>query len=243
MQKYKRGYKREDGMVFFFYTNQGKEYWVDEKLFHSLTEKEKIRHRNRKRKKINLNKKDKKFKFGDIRSDGFIFLRYSNTCKNGEYWVSEATFQKYKCNVEKRKKSKKYKDVRNASRKFRKKTDLLFNIKENIKSSIASLFKKSSKNKIKSTEAILGCSFIDFKSHIESQFLEGMSWQNRGEWHIDHIIPISLAKTEEQLIYLNHHTNLRPMWAIQNIKKSNKIFLENKKKYDDFKKTFDIVIK
>ena len=50
-----------------------------------------------------------------------------------------------------------------------------------------------------------------------------MSWENQGEWHIDHKIPLSSAKTEEELYKLCHFTNLQPMWAIENIKKGSKI--------------------
>jgi hypothetical protein len=57
----------------------------------------------------------------------------------------------------------------------------------------------------------------------EKQFTEGMTWFNHGEWHIDHIYPVSLATDEHHLKKLNHYTNLQPLWAIDNIKKSNKI--------------------
>jgi hypothetical protein len=50
-----------------------------------------------------------------------------------------------------------------------------------------------------------------------------MSWENRDEWHIDHIIPLSSANSEEELYKLCHYTNLQPLWAEENIKKSNKI--------------------
>jgi hypothetical protein len=65
------------------------------------------------------------------------------------------------------------------------------------------------------------------KEHIEHQWIEGMDWTNYGNkkesWSIDHIIPISTAQTEEEVYKLNHYTNLRPMWHIDNIKKGNKI--------------------
>jgi len=77
----------------------------------------------------------------------------------------------------------------------------------------------------KSSIEILGCTTNDFIKYIESKFLEGMSWDNYGYygWHIDHIIPLSSVKTEEELLKLCHYTNLQPMWGIDNIKKSNKL--------------------
>ena len=50
-----------------------------------------------------------------------------------------------------------------------------------------------------------------------------MNWDNHGEWHIDHKIPLSSAKTEKELIGLCHYTNLQPLWALDNLKKGNKI--------------------
>ena len=61
--------------------------------------------------------------------------------------------------------------------------------------------------------------------HLESKFTEEMSFDNYGKWHIDHIIPISSAKTEEDIIRLNHYTNFQPLWAVDNLRKSNKVFL------------------
>jgi hypothetical protein len=50
-----------------------------------------------------------------------------------------------------------------------------------------------------------------------------MSWNNRSEWHIDHITPMASAKTEHDAIKLNHYENLRPLWAIDNLRKGSKI--------------------
>lgn len=72
-------------------------------------------------------------------------------------------------------------------------------------------------------------SWKHLKEHIESQFTEGMTWSNHGHgkdnttWHLDHIVPISSAQTEEDVYRLNHYTNLRPMWGSDNIRKSNKL--------------------
>ena len=71
---------------------------------------------------------------------------------------------------------------------------------------------------------ILGCSFQEFKLHLESQFDEWMNWENQGTyWHMDHIIPISSAQTEEDVWRLNHYTNFQPLYWEDNLKKSNKI--------------------
>lgn len=71
------------------------------------------------------------------------------------------------------------------------------------------------------THEIIGCSYEELRTHIESLFTEGMSWDNRGDWHIDHRMPISWGKTEEEIIALNHYKNLKPMWALDNNLKSN----------------------
>lgn len=69
----------------------------------------------------------------------------------------------------------------------------------------------------------LGCDWLQFKVHIEAQFTKGMSWENLDKWEIDHIIPASQAKTLDECAALNHFTNLRPMWKVDNLKKSNKL--------------------
>lgn len=70
-----------------------------------------------------------------------------------------------------------------------------------------------------STFDLLGFTPAQLKTHIEKQFLPGMSWANRSEWHVDHIIPISTATCEADVIALNQLSNLRPLWAIDNNRK------------------------
>lgn len=74
----------------------------------------------------------------------------------------------------------------------------------------------------KSTESILGETFDNVRQHIENKFVEGMSWNNYGEWHIDHIKPLSSGKSKEDYIRLNHYTNLQPLWAEDNMRKRAK---------------------
>lgn len=70
------------------------------------------------------------------------------------------------------------------------------------------------------TYDILGCTYEFFKTYLESQFTKEMNWNNI---YLDHIYPVSLAKTKEEIIQLNHYTNFQPLLAIDNLKKSNKI--------------------
>lgn len=101
----------------------------------------------------------------------------------------------------------------------RLKTDILFKLKRNIRIRI----NKFLKNKKDNSSNVVGCSPNYLKEHLEKQFNNGMSWDNYGNWHIDHIIPLSSAKTEEDIYKLCHYTNLQPLWAEDNLKKSNKI--------------------
>lgn len=73
------------------------------------------------------------------------------------------------------------------------------------------------------TLEVLGFTAAQLKKHIERQFLPGMSWENRRLWQLDHIIPISQAKTKEDVIRLNQLSNLRPLWAKANNEKRDKI--------------------
>ena len=69
----------------------------------------------------------------------------------------------------------------------------------------------------------LGCAWPDLKSHLEAKFQPGMTWENYGEWHIDHIIPLASAATADELHRLCHFSNLQPLWAQDNRAKSDSI--------------------
>jgi hypothetical protein len=75
--------------------------------------------------------------------------------------------------------------------------------------------------KSKRTQEIIGCSYEELKIHIEKQFTEGMTWDNYGMdgWHVDHIKPLAMAISQEEIISSNHYSNLQPMWALDNLKK------------------------
>ena len=104
----------------------------------------------------------------------------------------------------------------------RKKIDILFKLSSLYRSKINKIL---GSNKNTATFEIIGCSPQELKKHLENQFIVGMSWDNHGlfGWHIDHIIPLSSAKTEEEIYKLCHYTNLQPLWAKDNLAKSNKL--------------------
>lgn len=121
-------------------------------------------------------------------------------------------------NFEKVCKSCKYEKI-----KDRLLSDPLYKMKQYLRSMIRSRLKGNGYTKKSKTYDILGIDYLGFKEHFEKLFSEGMTWDNHGEWHYDHIIPISSAKTYDELIKLNHYTNFQPLWSNDNLKKGTKI--------------------
>jgi hypothetical protein len=111
----------------------------------------------------------------------------------------------------------------NKKHKIRIHTDFLYRMRRSISKRIHTIL---GAGKSKRTLEILGADKTTIKLHFESKFVDGMTWENQGKWHIDHIIPISTAITEEDVYRLNHYTNLQPLWAKDNLRKSNKISQE-----------------
>lgn len=101
--------------------------------------------------------------------------------------------------------------------------DALYKLKGNIRKLIYKAITRGGYTKDQHAYIYLGCEYEEFMINIESQFTEGMSWDNYGKWHLDHIYPASRAVDEEHLIALNHYTNFQPLWAEDNIRKGNKL--------------------
>ena len=116
-------------------------------------------------------------------------------------------------------------------KKNRYQNDELFRISCDIRRSISSSIRRRGYKKNSRTYEILGCTFMEFKLYIESKFETWMNWENRGKyngeieygWDFDHIIPISTAESEEDIIRLNHYTNFQPLCSYINryIKRDN----------------------
>lgn len=107
--------------------------------------------------------------------------------------------------------------------KQRKQKDPLYKLIQNYKNRVCKALKGVG-IKSQSTIKLLGCSIDEFCTHIENQFSKGMTWENQGKWHVDHIIPLSSATTIKEKEKLFHYSNCQPLWAKDNLSKGDKIF-------------------
>ena len=95
------------------------------------------------------------------------------------------------------------------------------NIQTKLRNAVTYAFTRIKQNKPADTQSLLGCTWEEAKAHFESLFQEGMSWENHGEWHIDHVRPLSSFTSNEHNL-ANHISNLQPLWAKDNLQKSDK---------------------
>lgn len=168
------------------------EYWDDPK---SVQEKRKEYYRKNKDKVLQLTKKYKTENFDWYR-------RY-----NKEY---------YKRN------EKRIKETSKKNHYKRIKEDVAYRLLQRCRKRLYEAIKGNVKSK--RTIELIGCSVEKLMEHLEIQFAEGMSWDNYGEWHVDHIKPCAMfdfSKPEQQQECF-HYTNLQPLWAEDNIRKSAK---------------------
>lgn len=107
----------------------------------------------------------------------------------------------------------------------RRANDIQYRLAYLVRMRLRDALNRSHVYKSQKTLDLLGCSAIFLKSYLESKFLPGMSWERRHEIHIDHIKPCdSFDLTDPgQLKACFHYTNLQPLWAKDNQRKSNKI--------------------
>lgn len=143
------------------------------------------------------------------------FLEKNGIDRHSKYWIDN----KDKIKTRRLKNRDNENQLRNIRRNEKRKSDPLYRLEENIKSSFKKAFKRGGYPKTSKTQEILGCTFKEFKAYLESKFESWMNWENRGlyngelnyGWDIDHIIPICSANSEEEIIKLNHYTNLQPL--------------------------------
>ena len=112
---------------------------------------------------------------------------------------------------------------RNAYERNKKKTDEFYRFKAHIRHFMWESFQRKSWNKNEYTQKIIGCTFEEAKAHLEQTFFENYGYPYDGETvHIDHIIPLSVAKSEEEVLKLCHISNLQYLRPHDNIVKRDK---------------------
>lgn len=100
----------------------------------------------------------------------------------------------------------------------RKQNDMSYKLRINLRARIREAIKNNGTKKSHSTIFLIGCSIPELKQHLENQFKSGMSWNNYGEWEIDHIKPcasFNLIDEQQQKICF-HYSNLQPLWKTEN---------------------------
>jgi hypothetical protein len=127
------------------------------------------------------------------------------------------------------KNKEKIKEVKRTYQKEKRHTDPIYKLISNFRTAIYTVLKENKLDKYTNYFNMVGYTAEQLKSHLEVQFKEGMTWENYGEWHVDHIKPISSFTFEtcedEEFKICWSLDNLQPMWGIENIKKGNKNYL------------------
>ncbi len=127
-------------------------------------------------------------------------------------------------NIIRKRRNKDNNEVINEKQRERRINDPVYRISQNIRTYIRYCIKSKGLKKKTKTQTILGCSYNEFRIYLESKFEPWMTWENYGKhngelnygWDIDHIIPISSAIIEDDVINLNHHSNLQPLCSHTN---------------------------
>ncbi len=109
--------------------------------------------------------------------------------------------------------------INNKNTKYRKNNPHIFAWRSVLRNSLKRLGTKKSA----STIELLGYSAEQLRDHIASLFQEGMSWENHGEWHIDHKVPVVKFSPDTPPSVVNDLSNLQPLWAKDNLSKGNRI--------------------
>ena len=103
--------------------------------------------------------------------------------------------------------------------------DLDFRLRGSLRARIRAAIKSKGGHKCSKTIALVGCSIEELRAHLEANFTSGMSWDNYGSWHIDHIKPCAAfdLSDERQQRKCFHYSNLQPLWAQDNLRKGAKV--------------------
>ena len=196
-----------------------KEYRKNYHRIYNLTDKGKTS------KKIGSTKYEKKDSTKKLKKE------YRQTQKFKDSKKKHKKTNKYYLTLKKYQQSPQYKEYISAYVKNRSAVDPLFKLQMVIRARFNVFLKAKNMRRTNKTFVMVGCTPEFLKKHLEKQFHrhpdthQPMNWKNHTVhgWHIDHIIPLDSAKTSEDVEKLMHYTNLQPLWAEYNLKKSNKI--------------------
>ena len=143
--------------------------------------------------------------------------------KNKEYYKEYDLKNREKIKEQKKEYNLKNREKINRYKRKRSKIDPNFKLAQGLRTRMRAALK--GKVKSKRTMELLGCTIDEAWNHLERKFTEGMTRENHGKWHVDHIMPCTsfdLTKPEQQEKCF-HYTNLQPLWALDNIKKGNRV--------------------
>jgi hypothetical protein len=203
--KHKMGFIREDGLAFWEYSkiHKGGERWVTQEKLDQIRKRKaelaRLRSTPEKKKKASESRREK------YRSDPAYRNKILEASKI--YLANRILTPEQKSKIAKRTREKRLSDP----------TRIL---KHRLRCYLGKILRNQVRAK---TEEMIGCSFEQFKIHIENNFDIGMNWENRNLWHIDHITPLNIAKTTKEIEKLFHYSNLRPLWAKENLSKGAKV--------------------
>lgn len=217
VKKHKRGDVREDGKVFWGQTQAGKprEQWVSKESFKAYNDKKREYERRKYWTDPEQSRKVGRSRNRKWREDNREKARF--LCQK---WRRENPERNQELD---RKYQQANKYSRNLLLKNKLKNNPTFALAKDIRIRVADSLRLLNTGKTYRLKDYLGCSTEELKEHLEKQFLLGMSWENRSLWHIDHIVPLGLAKTAEEVYTLSHYTNLRPLWAKDNRSKNKRL--------------------
>lgn len=230
----KRGETRDDGMIFFSYSNVGSEVWVTTDEFKRRCDKQAQARKRYAKDNVEAERLRTK-KWQEENPEKFKASHRASREKHREKRLQmtrdwrERSKEHLKAYYKKHHKNNREKIRDKVREKYSSDPQYALIVKARCHISYA--FKRLKFKKTSKTAKLLGCDWETLKRHIESQFYGDMTWESFQQKNhigtsmveIDHIIPISSAKTEEDVMRLSHYTNLRPMWWWQNREKRDKI--------------------
>lgn len=225
--KLRRGEARDDGKVFMYYSRTAKngERWVDPRVLDETS---------RQRKKARAERLDSARR--ECREYYARNAEQLKAQKRVRYAEDPAPFKKssYEWRAKnaghvasyRRAHYAKTKEEAFARAMRRYREDPVFRTSVRCRNRVRAAIRAQGFTKRSATADLVGCGWEELARHIESRFLPGMGWGNSDQWHIDHCVPLASANSEEEIYALCHFSNLQPLWAEDNLRKSDKMSYE-----------------